>query len=112
MVRVTLARDSLGTAHVADASYRLVFTVAPWLGAKKFHLIDALNDFVPNSAATELSDFRANALAIFDAHNKNVPLDTLPVEAYRRPYDSGLMPVSPRRELISPVRIKTDAVWP
>lgn len=112
MVRVTLGRDSLGTARVDGASYRLVFTVAPWLGAKKFHLIDALNDSVPTGAATELSDFRANALAIFDAHNRNVPLDTLPVTAYRRPYQSGLLPVTPQRELTHPVKIKTDAVRP
>lgn len=110
MLRVSLKRDSLGNAAVDSASYRLVFTVAPWLGTKKFHLVDAFTDSIPHDATTELADFRMNALAIFDKHNKNVPLDTLPIAAYRRPYQSGLQPVAPQRELIQPVKVKASAV--
>lgn len=81
MVRVSLERDSLGEARVADASYRLVFTVPPGHDKRNYHLIPAESS---GPAATEhwRKAFRSNAMRVFDKHNINVPLDTLPIAHY------------------------------
>ena len=93
LARIVLGRDSLGNARIDSASYRLVFTVAPWMGAKNFRLVDAFTDTVPDGARTHRRIFRDNALKIFNAHNKNVGLDTLPVSAYRIPYKSVMQKI-------------------
>lgn len=93
LARIVLGRDSLGNARIDSASYRLVFTVAPWMGAKNFRLVDAFTDTVPDGARTHRRIFRDNALKIFNAHNKNVCLDTLPVSAYRLPYKSVMQKI-------------------
>ena len=93
LARIVLGRDSLGNARIESASYRLVFTVAPWMGAKKFRLVDAFTDTVPDDARAYRRMFRDNALKIFNAHNKNVELDTLPASAYRRPYKSVMQKI-------------------
>ena len=93
LARIVLGRDSLGNARIESASYRLVFTVAPWMGAKKFRLVDAFTDTVPDDAHAYRRMFRDNALKIFNAHNKNVELDTIPVSAYRRPYRSVMQKI-------------------
>ena len=93
LARIVLGRDSLGNARIDSASYRLVFTVVPWMGAKNFRLVDAFTDTVPDGARTHRRIFRDNALRIFNAHNKNVGLDTLPLSAYRIPYKSVMQKI-------------------
>ena len=107
MVRLTLARDSLGNARVDSASYRLVFTVAPWMGSKNFRLVDAFTDSVPAPAIAPQKAFRDNALKIFNRHNKNVPLDTFSVDFYRKPYRSVLQPISSKQDITHERKTKT-----
>lgn len=93
LARIVLGRDSLGNTRIDSASFRLVFTVAPWMDAKNFRLVDAFTDTVPDGARTHRRIFCDNALKIFNAHNKNVGLDTLPVSAYRIPYKSVMQKI-------------------
>lgn len=93
LTRIVLGRDSIGNARIDSASYRLVFTVAPWMGAKNFKLVDAFTDTIPDGARVHRRIFRNNALKIFNAHNKNVELDTLPASAYHRPYKSVMQKI-------------------
>ena len=106
LARIVLGRDSLGNARIESASYRHVFTVAPWMGAEKFRLVDAFTDTVPDDARAYRRMFRDNALKIFNAHNKNVELDTLPVSAYRRPYRSVMQKIGISERSLQIVREK------
>lgn len=95
MVKVTLSRDSLGNAMISDASYRLVFTISPSMGSQNFKLVDAFDNTIGPGASQHRNAFRTNALRIFDTRNINVPIDTLPISAYKKPYTSVLQPIAP-----------------
>lgn len=77
MVQLKLHRDSLGKACVADACYRLVYTI-PGVDHQKSHrlvFIDTdtdINKTVPGMAA-HCKAFVNNATKTFDRHNVNVP---------------------------------------
>lgn len=78
MVKVRLMRDRYGKAHVADASYRLVFTVPP---------VDGCNyRAVPVEACPSVrwqpacDAFVRNAESIFNRHNRSVPRDTVSIK--------------------------------
>jgi hypothetical protein len=70
-VSVTVERDRQGRARVADASYRLVFTVAPDGDSRNFRLVDETEP-LPSLWHTRREAFIKAATDIFDAHNKNV----------------------------------------
>ncbi len=77
MVRVRLMRDRSGQAYVADATYRLVFTVPPVDGCN-YRAVPAEN--CPSSRWSQACDmFVRNAEAIFDRHNCGVPRDTVTI---------------------------------
>lgn len=81
MVRVVLERDSLGVAKVSDATYRLVFVVPPGHGKSNYSLLPAESPG-PKSTEAWRKGFWHNAKKIFDRHNVNVPIDTLPIDSY------------------------------
>lgn len=71
-VSVTIERDRLGRARVADAAYRLVFTVAPDGENRNFRLVDEFEKL------SELWHSRRQAFIdaatdIFNRHNRDVP---------------------------------------
>ena len=82
-MRVSLERDSLGEARVADASYRLVFTVPPGYDRRNYHLIPA-ECSAPSGAEGMRKGFWNNAKRVFDRHNIRVPLDTLAIAHYNQ----------------------------
>ena len=83
MTRVTLERDSLGKAYVADANYRLVFVASPGNGGKNYRLVEAAKE---GPAGTEhwRKSFYSNDKRVRERHNVNVPMDTVPLESYGR----------------------------
>ncbi len=76
MVRATIKRDVGGRAYVADAGYRLVFTVQPTGRGQNFRLVpvdaDTDIDSVAGSRAAACKAFVSSSLRIFDKHNRNV----------------------------------------
>ncbi len=78
LVKVKLDRDALGKAYVANAAYRLVFTVPPVSSGKNFKLVPVENC---NSKAwsSHCKAFVQSAETVFSRHNKDVPRDTTPV---------------------------------
>lgn len=84
MVRVVLERHPSGVAMVADASYRTVFTVPPGYGERNYHLIGGETP-APGAVESWRRGFWSNAKKVFDKHNVNVPLDTLPLSSYIKP---------------------------
>lgn len=76
MVKTTLKRDAHGKPYVADASYRLVFTIPPGGNAKNFRLIpvDSDADYArAGGRAGQCRAFATSALAILNKHNIAVP---------------------------------------
>ena len=74
--RVTLRRDSLGTAHVADLTYDLVFTVPPINSEDTFILYPAdsvTSAAFPSWIAGNRNAFVSTATSVFNAHNVDVP---------------------------------------
>ncbi len=82
MVRVSLGRDLLRRAYVKDASYRLVFVQPPVGKGDNYRLLPAESDELHPSSRGNREVFSRNARRIFNAHNKNVPEDTLSVSDY------------------------------
>lgn len=79
MVRVQLGRDMDGKAEVKGASYRMVFVQPPVKRGDNFRLLPAESDEVDPSFKQRRDGFVKNARQIFDRHNINVPLDTVPI---------------------------------
>ncbi len=73
MVRVTLARDSLGRATVKDADYSLVFVNSPVKQGDNFRLFPAESDSIAPAWRAQRDAFVRNAVGTFDKHNKDVP---------------------------------------
>lgn len=77
MVHATLKRDAKGHAYVAEAGYKLVFTLQPNAKNQKFRLVpidsDTDIDSVAGIRASACRAFVASALRIFNKHNKSVP---------------------------------------
>lgn len=81
MVKVTLYRDSLGTARVKTPSYRLVFTIPPTGRHSNYRLLPAesvsdTTHAIPALWQSRCADFTRAAQSIFTRHNRNVPRDT------------------------------------
>lgn len=76
MVKVTLKRNIEGKAYVADATYRLVFTL-PASGGNNYRLINACDTIKDTGRQWEYhrNQFVKSAKAIFDRYNVNVSLD-------------------------------------
>ena len=71
MAKVTLKRDSAGTAYVDSLAYRLVFVVPKGHDSPNYKLYPA--EMVDNPAWNSTRDrFVSNATAIFNKHNVNV----------------------------------------
>lgn len=83
MVRIRLTRDDMGRALVDTASYRLVFVQQPTAGVKNYRLIPA-EASVTADQRVRRDNFVRNARRIFDKHNVNVPIDTIPIENYKK----------------------------
>jgi len=79
MVRVTLGRDTDGKAEIKAATYRMVFVEPPVRRGDNFRLLPCESDSLHPSMHTRRNAFTRNARAIFDRHNINVPLDTIPI---------------------------------
>lgn len=77
VVRVRLMRDRNGKAHVADATYRLVFTVPP-AGGRNYRAVPAEHCPEPQWRQA-CSTFVRNAEAIFSRHNIGVSRDTVAI---------------------------------
>lgn len=73
MVRVTLARDSVGNAVVDNAAYSLVFVETPTRAGANFRLLPAESDELDPAWRPARNQFIKNATAIFDKHNVDVP---------------------------------------
>ena len=76
MVKTTLKRDAHGKPYVADASYRLVFTIPPGGNAKNFRLIpvDSDADYAKaGGRAGQCRAFATSALSVLNKHNIAVP---------------------------------------
>ena len=77
MVHATLKRDAKGHAYVAEAGYKLVFTLQPNAKDRNFRLVpidsDTDIDSVAGIRASACRAFVASALRIFNKHNKSVP---------------------------------------
>lgn len=74
--RVTLRRDSLGTAHVANLTYDLVFTVPPLKSGDTFVLYPAdsvTTAAFPSWIAGNRNAFVSSATSVFDARNVDAP---------------------------------------
>ena len=82
MVRVTLGRDADGKAEVKSANYRMVFVEQPQSKGDSFRLLPSESDDLHPSMRGMRDTFVRNARAIFDRHNRCVPLDTIPVTEY------------------------------
>lgn len=82
MVRVTLGRDMDGKALVKGASYRMVFVQPPVAKGDNYRLFPSESESISESMRPRRDAFVRNARAIFDRHNRNVPLDTLPMVEY------------------------------
>ena len=69
--------DAKGHAYVAEAGYKLVFTLQPNAKNQKFRLVpidsDTDIDSVAGIRASACRAFVASALRIFNKHNKSVP---------------------------------------
>lgn len=72
---IKLHRDSLGNAEVADAAYRLVYTVPPGNGHKNFRVVPIEN--VPANWKPNARAFSSAALPLF--RNSGWTNDTVPV---------------------------------
>lgn len=77
LAKVKLSRDADGRARVADATYRMVYTIPGIPGKRNHHLIfiDPETDFrsAAGALAPNAKTFNTNALRIFDKYNKDVP---------------------------------------
>lgn len=77
MVKVRLTRDAHGRARMADAEYRLVFTIPGSPGKRNNHLIfldpETDVDRAAGSMTVQAKAFLHNALNIFDKYNTDVP---------------------------------------
>ncbi len=82
MIRVGLRRDDEGKAQVDTASYRLVVVQPPSATADNYRVIPAESE-LPKAIKTSGTQFVKRARGIFDKHNINVPLDTIPISHYR-----------------------------
>ena len=96
MVRVTLYRDSLGTARVKSPTYRLVFTIPPTGCHTNCRLLPAesvtdTTHAVPTIWQSRCADFTRAAQSIFTRHNRNVPRDTTRLPT-RRSISSSAIP--------------------
>ena len=76
---VTLRRDSLGRAYVADAAYRLVFTLTPVSPGENFRLIPAEQPAPDPLRNDQRREFVRRADEVFSRHNISVPRDSLPI---------------------------------
>lgn len=84
LASVTLRRDSLGRAYVADAAYRLVFTLTPTRPGENFRLIPAEQPAPDPEREAQRREFVSHADHVFTRHNIAVPRDTLPLPAVVR----------------------------
>lgn len=81
MARVKISRDSDGKPRIEDASYRMVFTLAPGGGSTNYRLVPAETP-TGGYMEAERKAFVGSASRIFNKHNVRVPLDTIPVASY------------------------------
>lgn len=79
LASVTLRRDSLGRAYVADAAYRLVFTLTPLSPRENFRLIPAEQPAPDPLRDSQRIEFVSRADKVFTTHNIGVERDTLPI---------------------------------
>lgn len=80
MARVTIARDSTGTARVRNADYRLVFTQKPTRAGQNFMLLPAEETPEGTQNRTTRDAFVRNATRVFDRYNVGVPRDSSPIK--------------------------------
>lgn len=78
MVRVKLQRDDAGQAYVANADYRLIFTIPPHNG-RNFRLMP-VEEYLTGYKADECRAFVKSAESIFSKHNIDVKRDSTKIE--------------------------------
>ncbi|MCM1348858.1 MAG: CapA family protein [Firmicutes bacterium] len=83
MARVKIKRNELGQAVVDTATYRLVFVSQPTPADYKFRLLPAEDKVAPQWQRVH-DNFVRRASDIFNKHNVNVPLDTIPISSYAK----------------------------
>lgn len=81
LVNVSLRRDILGRPRIADASYRLVFTIPPTREVPNFRVVPVEDCHHPEWEP-RCRTFVKNAVSVFDRHNVDVPRDITSIRSH------------------------------
>lgn len=77
ILRVTLARDSIGNPQIRRAAYSLVFTVPPSIGKRNFTLHPVESGEIPSAWTARKEAFVNSAERIFRRHNRGVERESI-----------------------------------
>jgi len=83
MIRVKLKRNEKGEALIDTATYRLVIVQPPSTRHENYQVLPAEGN-ITESLKQIRGRFVKKATDIFNRHNVNVPLDTIPIDSYNR----------------------------